>query len=181
MILSLTDDCPEDWLRLGGGCYKLVDEQLTFFDAVVRCQDLGGHVVDITSVYENTAVAAVVSGEKAWIAVTDLLDEGRFLSYPNQQPLSFTGWNGHEPNDWGTGEDCTVINWGGSGKWNDMPCDAKVKAVCERGQNTHHVDLGKTFKQMLVCFNLLTTYFIFISVFFTFILHIFTSLAKGIF
>ncbi|PIK37976.1 sea star footprint protein 1 [Apostichopus japonicus] len=23
-----------------------------------------------------------------------------------------------------------------------MPCDAKVKAVCERGQNTHHVDLG---------------------------------------
>lgn len=32
-------------------------------------------------------------------------------------------WHDDEPNDYSTGEDCAVTNWGGDkGEWNDLPC-----------------------------------------------------------
>ena len=45
-------------------------------------------------------------------------------------PLSYTNWYAGEPNDYGSGEDCVVSY--ADGKWNDSPCTAKKKYVCQQ-------------------------------------------------
>ena len=33
--------------------------------------------------------------------------------------------------NYGTGEDCLVINWTGAGMWNDQPCSEEKRFVCK--------------------------------------------------
>ena len=47
--------------------------------------------------------------------------------------IDYTNWNSGEPNDWGSGEDCTEMYT--NGKWNDMACSTIRRYVCEIGNN----------------------------------------------
>ena len=50
---------------------------------------------------------------------------------PSNTPLSYTNWNGGEPDNWGDGQDCLMLVEG-SGKWNDGTCTGKRKYVCQQ-------------------------------------------------
>jgi mannose-binding lectin len=42
--------------------------------------------------------------------------------------VDYHNWRSGEPNDFGSGEDCTVM-WT-NGKWNDISCDSELEFVC---------------------------------------------------
>ena len=49
---------------------------------------------------------------------------------PSGETVVYENWNLGEPNDWGSGEDCTELG-NNEGKWNDIPCDGTSHVVCE--------------------------------------------------
>jgi uncharacterized protein YegL len=63
-----------------------------------------------------------------WLGLTDRGTEGTFV-WSDGTPLDATFWHKGEPNDWGSGEDCTH-NYK-SGLWNDISCSGKRKYVCK--------------------------------------------------
>ena len=88
-----------------------------------------GNLVAITSAAENFVVAGVASVNRSvWIGLTDAtgpstLDgrtfpttEGTFV-WVTGEPLSFTNFNGGEPNDFNGAEDAVELTGGGG--WND--------------------------------------------------------------
>lgn len=88
-----------------------------FNDAVAN----GGFLASINSEQENTfirnAANSVAGAINILIGFNDVGTEGTFV-WQNGDPVSYTNWNGGEPNDAG-GEDYTEIL--PSGKWNGCP------------------------------------------------------------
>merc|ERR1719230_1609671 len=73
----------------------------------------------ISSYSEESFVTGITNGQEAWLGFTDTSSEGSFEWYDGCNS-TYTNWNGGEPNDWGGGEDYSLMNWDGSGGWNDI-------------------------------------------------------------
>ena len=111
-------------------------------------QQLGGHLASIADAEENAFVQVnfgVLNGasQRLWIGFSDINVEGSF-EWSDGSAVTYTNWNGGEPNNAGTGEDVAEM-LGGSGAWNDMP-DAgggyAHLAVIEFGSSTPPPCLG---------------------------------------
>lgn len=82
---------------------------------------LGGHLVTVNDLAEQTWLHGEFA-ERYWIGYNDEAVEGSFVWSSGQIP-GFTFWDFGEPNNsatpGGEGEDYAVINWAGTGEWND--------------------------------------------------------------
>ncbi|RYY39493.1 MAG: HYR domain-containing protein [Chitinophagaceae bacterium] len=125
---SATDNCGNGSLptsipgysyqgTFNGHTYFLSNDATSPEDAHARAIALGGHLVTISNASENAFVSAM-SPSFIWIGHTDRENEGEFR-WVTSEPVSYTNWNGGEPNNWGGNEDWAVINWGPNGTWND--------------------------------------------------------------
>lgn len=86
--------------------------------AEANAVSLGGHLVTINDAAEQSWLLSNFGPtELLWIGFTDAAVEGSFV-WTSGEAVTYTNWNGGEPNDSG-GEDYTVMNWGGGGAWND--------------------------------------------------------------
>ena len=65
-----------------------------------------------------------------YIDGTDAAAEGTFVSNKTGEPLSYTNWHSHEPNNWDN-EDCVNMYANINGTWNDVDCIATLPAACE--------------------------------------------------
>lgn len=90
-----------------------------------------GYVATITSMGEQDFIHANVTTATAWLGGSDGAVEGSwtwingpeagtvfYVAGAGVQP-GFSFWSGGEPNDFASGEDNMVINWGADGTWND--------------------------------------------------------------
>ena len=69
-----------------------------------------------------------------WIGMTDRSVEGGFI-WTDGSAVAYVNWNDGEPNNAGE-EDCVIIHPYNNGGWNDVPCNYRLKSVCEkRGDN----------------------------------------------
>ncbi|PKQ60393.1 hypothetical protein BZG02_19610 [Labilibaculum filiforme] len=102
--------------ELNNHTYYYSNGTATAQNAMLAAANVGGHLVTITSQAENDFVDNLVDG--VWIGLNDAASEGTFV-WSNGEAVSFTNWNGVEPNDYGTGEDYTEMY--STGKWNDLP------------------------------------------------------------
>ncbi len=104
---------------INGHTYFRSNAATSWTTANTNANNLGAHLVTITSAEENTLV--VGNGGMAWIGFTDASSEGNF-QWVTGEAVAYTSWASGEPNDgYPGGEDCTVTNWSGnSGKWNDL-------------------------------------------------------------
>ena len=103
--------------------YAVTDIRYTWHEAEVFAQSQGGHLVAINDAAENDWIVSTFGGnELFWIGFTDQDQEGSWL-WTNGDPVSYTHWNGGEPNDV-TDEEWAHINWGGPGGWNDWESGA---------------------------------------------------------
>ncbi len=88
---------------------------------------------DRDEAYWLTRQAMEVWPQDYWIGLSDREREGRFV-WVDGRPLREEQalWGEQEPNDWGEegGEDCVQI-WGHGARWNDLPCEAELGALCE--------------------------------------------------
>jgi hypothetical protein len=126
-------ECPAPWEpSANGNCY-LLEAVHTWPDAMVACDDAGGHLAALTTVGEIAEVESTLSltGDH-WIGgQRDTGDQFKWITgeswdYVNgEEPWSSSS----EPNNDGGMENCVELRAGDG--LNDRPCDAERTTVCE--------------------------------------------------
>ena len=80
---------------------------------------------------QNKYISNTFSSTYIWIGLSDQVSEGTFVWSPYYGTSStYDNWRTDEPNDHGTGEDCTVMRSSTTNadgwEWNDVSCSATV-------------------------------------------------------
>lgn len=104
-------------------CSEAVDQPT----ARTRCQDLGA---DLASIHEK-ATNDFIFGEiedRSFIGFNDVVSEGDF-EWTDTTPVDFVVWDGGEPNDAGSGQDCVVMR-DAEPNWDDVTCGVGHFYVC---------------------------------------------------
>jgi cysteine-rich repeat protein len=108
-------------------CYLAIDDNVNWIDANADCATRGGHLATISSFEENTTVGSINVGQ-VWLGLNDQGTEGRFI-WDDGEPLAFSRFRAHEPNNFSADEDCIELD---GGEWNDQNCLIQTNAyVCE--------------------------------------------------
>ena len=100
-----------------GHTYNLYNDILTWDEAKTKCEELGGHLVTITSADEQKIVAKLIQGQTRkgyWIGG----NSNNNGTWVNGEAFSFSNWEPGEPNSFGGGEDSYGI-YTETGTWND--------------------------------------------------------------
>ena len=131
-VLSLGNQLPEGvepviW-GVNGHAYLQVSQSVNWDEAVAGSsswvyEGVTGHLVTFTSKAESDFVRSqVLTGASSrWIGLTDEASEGSF-QWVTGEPLTYSSWNGGEPNNSGGNEDYVEMYPGGG--WNDLPGNA---------------------------------------------------------
>ena len=78
----------------------------TYSDAKADCESSGSTLVSVLCDKENAFLMDTFwNVSMFWIGANDIDVEGNW-AWEDGQPWSYTNWDGSEPNDWGSGEDC---------------------------------------------------------------------------
>ena len=72
-----------------------------------------------------------ISAEAFWIGLFEPSDDEGLWQWLDGTRVTYTHWNQGEPNDTGQEEDCAEWKLG-SGSWNDAPCWAYRKYICQQ-------------------------------------------------
>ena len=99
------------------------------------CQASGGYLVEIDDDEENHfafGFAKKIGGSDHFaLGGNDVKNEGKFVYFNSKKPVpAHVTWLRGRPNNAGGREDCMEI-WLSQGGLNDIPCEAKVKFMCE--------------------------------------------------
>ena len=134
-----------------GNYYSLTLSAVVFQEARVEAEALGANLVTINDAAENTWVfetfGVLASPGRLWTGLTDEVNEGEFV-WDSGQPVTYTNWNGGEPNG-GTGENWVelIINSplpSQNGFWNDNGFGALNWGVIESTNPIQAVPLPPT-------------------------------------
>ena len=115
--------------------YALFDVSMTWEEAKIYCENVGGHLVTITSVEEQAKIESLMqSGNKNayWLGGTDKEQEGDWRWCTNESFL-YHNWSHLQPDNEGSAEHYLMIYakndpWGNkAGTWNDFIIDPKLK------------------------------------------------------
>jgi hypothetical protein len=121
---------PADAVTFGGHGYKLFTERLAWEDARRRSEEMGGHLVTLSSKEEDEFARGLVAGRKEdfWIGLSDPTGAGRW-AWVTGEPVGYTGWSRGEPNFAGPGA-AAYRAWAGV-PWGDRPMSALMGFICE--------------------------------------------------
>ena len=106
--------------------------QRTWNEAEADCVMQGGHLISIHDQATQDFLAAnafAVAGSDWWIGLNDQSSEGIYV-WSDASPTDFATWAGGEPNNAGD-EDCAHFAIWAGGNWNDQPCYAELRYICE--------------------------------------------------
>jgi len=123
-----------DWC-VGVDRYILCIDKVSRDDMASGCAALGASVAQVKTKPEQLRVSQLASAltlSPFWVPITDAQHEGSWR-WPDGTVLTRDApWHDDEPNNWGGQEDCAAMNWRGSAKWNDIPCeDTHFGFICE--------------------------------------------------
>ena len=116
--------------------YHIESTTKTLAEAKAFCNSLGQKLFEPKSFRANNEVNELAKTEALgstwaiWIGIHDIINEGNFIYDSSNEAIVYENWNPGEPNNAGSGEDCTEMCIDG-GKWNDMPCTPKLPFACE--------------------------------------------------
>ena len=113
--------------RSGKKLYVTNGEKMPFSKVKALCTELQATVATPKNAEENKAIQSVAK-DSAFLGITDEVTEGQFV-YVTGRGLTYSNWKKDEPNDYGSGEDCVVLQT--DGLWNDVSCSSSYLAVCE--------------------------------------------------
>ena len=112
-----------------------VNAYLTWSEAAAVCASADMSLVVVSSSAENEILLDIGwywLGTASWIGLNDIAVEGTWV-YEDGSAPAFTRWYPGEPNNSGN-EDCTGVNFGDWGYWNDYSCEGTaLPFVCELG------------------------------------------------
>ncbi len=138
-IISMTCliNADSDRIRfaLNGHYYQRIDIAMTWHEACVYCQKLGGHLVTITSKEENDFVYRNlgIDGINIWIGATDETEEGTW-QWVTGEPFIYSNWATQMPDDYQHGQDYAIFWDLSPQRWDDngLPeCNCRYVFICE--------------------------------------------------
>ncbi|KAL5004455.1 hypothetical protein ScPMuIL_017911 [Solemya velum] len=125
-------------VQITPNCYFFCGKAHTYQKANQRCvrKGSGSKMVEINSLAENNVLFGVVASDRKnrWLGMHVDHDQTPplpwWMSNPNQM-AKWTNFLPGEPNNHEYhGETCVQMRKP-TGKWNDVPCDKKLKCICE--------------------------------------------------
>uniref|UniRef100_A0A1I8GFS4 EGF-like domain-containing protein n=1 Tax=Macrostomum lignano TaxID=282301 RepID=A0A1I8GFS4_9PLAT len=135
-VPGATRSCPEGWQSLGGNCYYMSDDAVTYEDAMVQCALLGADLVSIGAndvskfLYDYFFNSRAGSGYH-WIG----LQYDTLLA-----PSAFRWWDGSaynpaylmwdSPGEPAAGKDCAAIST--QARWATRACGDKLGYICQK-------------------------------------------------
>ena len=117
--------------KYNGHIYVVFTDKCNWFDAYSRCEALGGHLVTITSVEEDTFVVEYFKLFKIssypWIGA---YSDGNQWQWVTDEAFEYTHWLKGEPNNQGQKEWMAHL-YNNNFEWNDEPPAKKYVYICE--------------------------------------------------
>ncbi|MDD5923420.1 MAG: lectin-like protein [Clostridia bacterium] len=116
--------------------YEIYDIAMPWTEAKAKCEELGGHLVTITSQGEMDIVRILLKdGARAayWMGISDEASEGQWENITDEE-FSFTNWDDEEPNNFNGVENYGAIINKGEYCWNDvmnMYSNCSIGFICE--------------------------------------------------
>ena len=117
--------------------YTLMNEARSWSDANAACLAAGLQLASVQSAAENALLVTAAAGNQVWIGGIDAASDGTWKWSPSGTPLSYTNWEGGEPNGvFNDFVDCVEVY--ANGRWNDHSCTVQRRYVCETPRCTGH-------------------------------------------
>ena len=116
-----------------GHIYKIFTVSLSWFDAYTYCQNLGGHLVTITSEEEQTFIETYMRSQsfnkEAW---NGAYNDGTNWQWITDEEFDYTNWDKSQPDTYGGYQFFGSLNWNTFGKWHDRsPIEGEYNFICE--------------------------------------------------
>ncbi|XP_060938722.1 CD209 antigen-like protein E [Limanda limanda] len=122
--------CSPYWIRFGNSCYFLSKSKKKWKESKSFCEDLSAQLVIISS--EQEQIFTFSFHGIFWIGVTDEEEEGVW-KWVNESVAMKTYWGEGQPDNYGDSENCATLgDFGSLESWNDIGCDTKNYALCEK-------------------------------------------------
>ncbi len=112
----------------GGSKYFCSNKALTWQEAKINCQNVGGKLCVMNTQAENSWVASKLMGQTAFIGLHDSNFEGNF-EWIDNSPLNFTNWYPGQPNNANGDQDYVELL--PDGTWNDQYSNCVREYICE--------------------------------------------------
>ncbi|XP_062135433.1 C-type lectin 37Db isoform X3 [Drosophila sulfurigaster albostrigata] len=122
------------WQRIGSKYYYIERlEEVAWYEALSKCQAIGGHLLSIKNQEEFDAIKCELDREKHyWIDINDLTKEGEFISGATGQKATYFNWHQTEPNNKNGNENCVELYYHNDKHlMNDDNCQEKELFICE--------------------------------------------------
>lgn len=107
---------PKEAVAFGKHRYMLFRDAISWPEAKKRCDEMGGHLVTITSPEENDFVFRVSGGRRCWIGMSYDPKQRRYVWVTNE-PARYARWRPSQPN--GGDQIYVGISWGQTAEWED--------------------------------------------------------------
>ncbi|XP_034128488.1 macrophage mannose receptor 1-like [Drosophila guanche] len=126
----------DNFWNIGSKFFYIEENQkVNWHSALNICRELGGHLADPDSQQElNSIKQRLTRGRHYWLGISDLANEGLFLSQDTGKRATFLKWIYGEPNNYGSYEHCVELKSQKDRPFlmNDAPCGLKSYFICER-------------------------------------------------
>ncbi|RMH43894.1 MAG: hypothetical protein D6689_03985 [Deltaproteobacteria bacterium] len=129
------DDAPAcgcDAVEVEGARFELCVHRRTWDEAAAFCAARGGALARVdsdTQAWRLWRKAQRRAKAKWWIGLTDRAEEGVF-AWADGSPVTFTAWNGREPDNDACNQDCAAMGERAQGRWHDTHCASRLPFVC---------------------------------------------------
>ena len=136
-------ECPSPWISLSTGCYRFLEERMTWHEAKTACNNISGNLVDVETEEEQVLLVAEIKKKRLhlpsymWISLNDIDAEGVWR-WKESAKATFLSWGRNQPNSYGGEQDCAAMDFSANdGKWNDFWCNKSsyssmsFGAICE--------------------------------------------------
>lgn len=124
----------EPFTRIGDKYYYIEkNNTLNWFEATVKCHQMGGNLVNFQSSEDLKAISNELnSSELYWIDLTDLIEKNVFRSLTTGLSKStHLMWDYGEPNNMNNNEHCAYIFFNVKLVINDSNCAGRFLFICE--------------------------------------------------
>ncbi|XP_006873819.1 PREDICTED: lithostathine-1-beta [Chrysochloris asiatica] len=128
--------CPEGTNNYGSHCYYLNQDQETWFDANLSCQNThSGHLVSLLNQAEGTFVASLIKETSTdnlnvWTGLHDPKMNRRW-QWSSGSVVSYKAWAQGAPSSTNPGYCASLTSNSGFEQWKDEHCEKKLHFVCK--------------------------------------------------